>query len=596
MTVFKVVAITDVFDAPGGNKIDTMLFNERVVSDGAVQNHFVKVDRGDEVDSFVREADFNTNLRRDDGSGAEPPIDEASYVSEAIAAERITNADENVPPAYVLADFVIARALIETGLANLGPQHAPSDATGPLQVSSAEWSRFLAEGGDLSEPFRADPLGRQNEFKQIHAATWTMHDNAKDISGLKATGTTAGSDGPFVPSYLDIFHAYLTDSAAAAVAILDAAAADPTKKMAQVLDGKVPADRIGKLFDGRKGFLGVTEPDNVGGFVKATSDVLAKALKDAFDKIKTNAPEEVLTPQGGAPWFTVAQAEEAANVDANDPGSKDRILNYFTATDHGRPSAIEAWCGAFVAFCLKQSGNPTAAASIPKGAALAANWVNWGAPLPIDPSKIPQGAVIVLAPQPGTTGSSGHVGFFVEFTQGGQKVKLLGGNQSHKVTRTEFAASGIRAARWLDLAPAQGVASGLKLPANVKPENRPNADLIVNAFAAAGFGRNQQVAAVANAIAESALNPMAHALGEDSVGLFQCRRIKGLGGNNSVEKLQDPNFNTQLVIAEAKKFPSFMNAADLQTAVFEFVKNVERPADPEGQSRSRLQIAQGLIA
>ena len=124
------------------------------------------------------------------------------------------------------------------------------------------------------------------------------------------------------------------------------------------------------------------------------------------------------------------------------------------------------------------------------------------------------------------------------------------------------------------------------MPASVATANRQIAGLILKAFAAAGYGRDQQIAALANAIDESNLNPSEHdTQGEDSVGLFQLRRIEGVGGNHSVERLMDPAFNTQLIIAEANRFPSFKNATDLQTAVDVF-EPVERPADKAGQIAS----------
>lgn len=49
--------------------------------------------------------------------------------------------------------------------------------------------------------------------------------------------------------------------------------------------------------------------------------------------------------------------------------------------------------------------------------------------------------------------SPNHVGFFLEFQ--GDRVILLGGNQSDRVDRTPFPKSQIVAARWLNLAPAQ---------------------------------------------------------------------------------------------------------------------------------------------
>ena len=80
------------------------------------------------------------------------------------------------------------------------------------------------------------------------------------------------------------------------------------------------------------------------------------------------------------------------------------------------------------------------------------------------------------------------------------------------------------------------------------------------------------------------------------MGLFQLNRNGGVGTGHSVERLMDPTFNTQLIIAEANRFPEFKNAADLHTAVEVFVRRVERPRDKAGQVAKRFKIAQALIA
>jgi len=61
------------------------------------------------------------------------------------------------------------------------------------------------------------------------------------------------------------------------------------------------------------------------------------------------------------------------------------------------------------------------------------------------------------------------------------------------------------------------------------------ARMIMKAFAEAGFGEPQQLAALANAIAESNLDPNARSTPpEQAVGLFQLDRAGGLGaGPNS---------------------------------------------------------------
>ena len=127
-------------------------------------------------------------------------------------------------------------------------------------------------------------------------------------------------------------------------------------------------------------------------------------------------------------------------------------------------------------------------------------------------------------------------------------------------------------------------------------QKKAMAELIVSAFATAGYGKAQQVAAVANAIAESNLNPKARATaGEDSVGLFQLNRNGGLGTGHPVADLEDPATNTSLIIAECKKFNEFKTASTLQDAVAIFVRKVERPANADGEIVKRLAIAQKLV-
>ena len=55
----------------------------------------------------------------------------------------------------------------------------------------------------------------------------------------------------------------------------------------------------------------------------------------------------------------------------------------------------------------------------------------------------------------------------------------------------------------------------------------------------------------------------------------------------------DPAFNTQLIIAEANRFPSFKNATDLHTAVDVFGNRGQRPADKPGQVAKRFMYCAG---
>jgi hypothetical protein len=130
------------------------------------------------------------------------------------------------------------------------------------------------------------------------------------------------------------------------------------------------------------------------------------------------------------------------------------------------------------------------------------------------------------------------------------------------------------------------------------PSNRHDiARMIVAAFAQAGYGKLQQGAALANAIAESGLNPKARSTPpEDSVGLFQLNRNGGLGADQSVADLEDPANNIAIIIKAANKVDKFKAAASLHDAVATFVREIEKPANAAGEVIKRLAIAQKLVA
>jgi len=406
---------------------------------------------------------------------ADAPREEVNpegFVRTCLTAERSFNDLGSTAPWFVSADFVIARAVIETGLTNAGPKASETDAVGPLQVASPEWAMFLDNAG----PFAADfePGGRDHPTLQVYGATYRMHVDMKAISQAKLDKGIGTREDPFLPSNLDIFHAYLTNSPAAAVAILDArdSDADKNKKIDEILKGVLTDEQITALFKARSQFTGEKgNPKSVSEFVAATESALSDALKKAFDLIKELCPEELpAAKQAEAPWFDFAQTQEG--IKEPDP----RILDYFDATDFKpKPrSTTTPWCGAFASYCMMKSGDATAAASIPGGSAAAVNWKKWGASLTVKPEEVPLGAVVVLSPSPGT-GGTGHVGFYAQFLNDGKTVELLGGNQSNQVVRKAFPASRIVAIRWLDLGPptAAEAAAQVPLPAGEPPPGAP---------------------------------------------------------------------------------------------------------------------------
>jgi len=145
-------------------------------------------------------------------------------------------------------------------------------------------------------------------------------------------------------------------------------------------------------------------------------------------------------------------------------------------------------------------------------------------------------------------------------------------------------------------APDQARGLGISL-ASIAVEKRVTAQQILDAFASAGFGQFQQVAALANAIAESNLNPNAIARdgGGQSIGLFQLNPTIGFGRGRMLEELMSPDVNIGIVVTEAKKYPAFTNATSLDEAVSVFVRYIMRPSNVESQVINRQRIARQIF-
>lgn len=137
----------------------------------------------------------------------------------------------------------------------------------------------------------------------------------------------------------------------------------------------------------------------------------------------------------------------------------------------------------------------------------------------------------------------------------------------------------------------------------IKPAPRKHAEMIAARFAAHGYGTPQQIAAIANAIAESGLDPDASNLkGERSFGLFQLNQNGGVGAGFPDHVLRDPQRNVEIMLAEiAKPYQkanrqAFAATSSLHEAVRIFVHHFERPAEKDKQTEVRYKIAQGLVA
>jgi Phage tail lysozyme len=132
---------------------------------------------------------------------------------------------------------------------------------------------------------------------------------------------------------------------------------------------------------------------------------------------------------------------------------------------------------------------------------------------------------------------------------------------------------------------------------------QPIADMIAGKFAAQGYGPIAQIAAVANAIHESRLNPNAQNLnGERSFGLFQLNQNGGVGTGFPEAELKDPARNIEIMLAEIakpylkKSRTQFRTTTSLFEAVDIFVRRFERPADQTNEVNKRFKTALSLIA
>ena len=537
-----------------------------------------------------------------------PGIVEADWVRHAFSAATQFNLAEEHRQHPAVTDFLLALAILVSRITNRA-----NGRTGPFRYSDADWEKLVAGASALDFlPGHAD-IG--NPFWQLNAACVEMHRNGRDIAAAHlAQGLGSSVQNPFIPDYLSLLHAHLLDAGSAlalwrarqpdgngAVSLADLVTASGTIGAAGV---EAAAAANPDLF-----LSGATM--TAAEFNSVSEKKLTEAFKVARALFIRHVPEVFAV--GSAPWMTEARRLEGLKL--SESADQAVIKAMFAATDHGAvttPNA-PAWCGAFAAHCLKTGGGP-AAASIPRGAAWAANWRNWGDQslgLGQGDQSIPMGAVVVLSPAPGITDGSGHVGFFVGRSE--SHVRLLGGNQSNTVRETEFPLARIVDIRWLkalaeQTAPGEvGVgAAGEKVnynPAAIPDGTKGNADLIIARFAEAGYTPFQQMAALANAFRESSLvadkrNLQFRGDGsvkEDSVGLFQCNRAGGLGQGFTFAELCDPELNIKLILAAAKT-AKYRETTSLADAVDCFVRKIEKPADQDAEIAKRMEIAQRLRA
>lgn len=176
------------------------------------------------------------------------------------------------------------------------------------------------------------------------------------------------------------------------------------------------------------GSINVIDGTNPNGIINPNTNTINDAVNGVPGDFK---------PTGAGPaWIQKAMAE-VGTKEIKGPQYNPKVLEYLATVGKGGNGDETSWCSAFVAWCLKNSGQ-----SIDGITGLAKSHATAGCYKKID--KLAYGAVVVF--NRGTDPTYGHVGFCVG-VQGG-RVQILGGNQSDSVKVSGRGTTDIAAIMW----------------------------------------------------------------------------------------------------------------------------------------------------
>ncbi len=171
-------------------------------------------------------------------------------------------------------------------------------------------------------------------------------------------------------------------------------------------------------------------PDNFPSGPLALNDPIVSGPVGATPASNTN-------PDVDVPWLQLAFSEVGVR-EIEGAGSNPRIDEYFASADQDGMDDSVPWSGAFLNYVISESGYVT-----PDSPLQNRNWLNWGEILP----KPRIGCVAVFwrrSPEHW----SGHAGLYLG--QSGDKIRVIGGNQSNAVSMIEVSADRFLGCRWPD--------------------------------------------------------------------------------------------------------------------------------------------------
>lgn len=388
-----------------------------------------------------------------------PPIVLWGFLTACVRAEEWINKKPDTGSNFVNADYLIALAIYESKIANIGNETPGTDAVGPFQMTSARWKGFLDKVNDPE--FSEDD--RDNVSDQIYGTAFLAREDSRAIS----EAITGQSTEPYVPTYSDVFIASVVSPLAAITlrklqidgkdntltsTLIDGLAADRKAEMERIFRHNHHILKVDKAEAEAKGVK--AGPRTVKDLYAVVEEKLNELLVSAFKLIQENVPELLpVAPVAGATWLPIALREQAdpwknGQLKEQAEAGKKRVIEYF-ARMGVQTNTVMHWCGAFVAFCMKEAGGDLAN-SIVSEPGFAKSWKTWGnLSIPVGTKDIPTGAVIVMAPPPDLK-TTGHVAFCSP-NQSGKPgmITLVGGNQSDSVKDSDFERAKIAAIRWL---------------------------------------------------------------------------------------------------------------------------------------------------
>jgi putative chitinase len=307
---------------------------------------------------------------------------------------------------------------------------ATSEKVGPFQITLEDWRKgiALADSKGIKDLTEAD---RYRWYRQPVAAALLAADCGRQLT------TSLGQDATFI----ELYFAQLFGDGADIVL-----KGDRTLTGAKAAANLAPKTSYGAAFK-------ADETTSVNAVLNGLEQGLIGGLAEARIVIDRQPPDirYFRAQEIAAPWMAVALAEYAQNVEETpDPSTNnERIVLYHEAAGVAAKTDETPWCASFVTYCMKQSGDPKIAASVPDRPAWAPNWRTWGNPVP--PGNEPIGTVVCW--QPGGDATA-HVGFLFANEVDGY-IQLLGGNQGaiqpggpDALNIKKFSVEHITARRW----------------------------------------------------------------------------------------------------------------------------------------------------